>query len=372
MDQVRLGVIGCSGMAQNHMRRYYSELPRFRFAAASDLAPQNLAAVVGTYGVEGFDNAEAMLDSGLIDAVFIATPHYVHPTYAIAAMERGLHVLTEKPVAVTARAADEVNNVHRRHPELVYAVMFQLRAAPKWRKLHELIQNGELGEIQRMQWTATGWFRSQNYYDSGSWRATWAGEGGGVLMNQCPHNLDMLCHLFGVPRRVTAHVGLARYHDIEVEDEVTAVLEFENGSTGVFITSTGEAPGTDRLEIIGDRGRLTTSCDAAEPITFDQTAVSVREFNYSTDSRMGEPPVEHRLIELPEGVRHRAITENFIEAILDGVPLVSPGDEGLHSVELANAMLMSGLENKPIDIPMDRDAYERLLEELIRKAKAKV
>jgi predicted dehydrogenase len=372
MDKVRLGVIGCGGMGQNHMRRYYRELDRLHFAAASDVVADNLKVVVDEYGVEGFDDAEAMLDSGLIDAVFIATPHYFHPRYSIAAMQRGLHVLTEKPVAVTAKAAAEVNAVHAQNPQLIYAAMFQMRAMDKWQKVYDLIRDGELGEIKRMQWTATKWFRSQYYYDSGAWRATWAGEGGGVLMNQCPHNLDMLCRLFGVPTRVTARVGLGKYHDIEVEDDVTALLEFENGATGVFVTSSGEAPGIDRLEVIGDRGRLTVDGRGEQQILLDQTACSVSEYCRTTESRMSEPQMTRREIKVNDEPVHRNIAQNFLDAIIDGAPLLSLGDEGLHSVELANAMLMSGLEGKPIDIPMDRDRFEAMLEQLIESSKAQV
>lgn len=371
MEKVRLGVIGCGGMGQNHMRRYYRELDRLQFAAASDVVVENLKGVVDEYGVEGFDDAEAMLDSGLIDAVFIATPHYFHPRYSIAAMRRGLHVLTEKPVAVTAKAAAEVNAVHAQNPQLVYAAMFQMRAMDKWQKVYDLVHGGELGKLKRMQWTATKWFRSQHYYDLGAWRATWAGEGGGVLMNQCPHNLDMLCRLLGVPTRVTAQVELGKYHDIEVEDDVTAMLEFDNGATGVFVTSSGEAPGIDRLEIIGDRGRLLVDGGGGEPILFDQTAISVNEYCRTTENRMGEPQITQRKIEVVDEPVHKNIAENFLDAIIDGAPLLSSGDEGIHSVELANAMLMSGLKGKPIDIPMDRDGFEAMLEQLVESSKAR-
>ena len=371
MNEVRLGVIGCGGMARNHMR-LYPEVPRLRFAAASDIFAPNLQAVVNEYGVKGFDSAEAMMESGEIDAVFIATPHYFHPRFSIAAMRRNLHVLTEKPVAVTAKAAAEVNAVHQKHKHLVYGAMFQMRAMPRWQKVKELLTSGELGEIYRVHWTATKWFRSQTYYNSGSWRATWAGEGGGVLMNQCPHNLDMFVWLTGVPSRVTSLVRLGRYHEIEVEDEVTSLLEYPSGASGVFICSTGEAPGTDRLEILGDRGRLIVDVASPNTIEFYQTAQSVREYGRTTQSRMGEPESQRRLIESGQVHGHRAITENFVEAILDGTPLFANGEEGLDSVELANAMLMSGLLNRPIDIPTDREAFDRLLQELIEKSKVKV
>jgi len=211
----------------------------------------------------------------------------------------------------------------------------------------------------------TNWFRSQAYYNSGSWRATWAGEGGGVLLNQCPHNLDMLCWLTGMPSRVTAHLTLGKYHKIEVEDEVTAFLEYPNGATGVFITSTGEAPGTNYFEIIGDRGRLIIGDNFLE---FDQTEKSVREFSDTNPARMGGPKTTKTREELTGGGHYRDMMTSFVNAILDGTPPAAPGIEGIQSVELANAMIMSGIERRPIDLPMDREAYDRLMQKLIKQA----
>ena len=364
MEQVRLGLIGCGGMARHHMAQL-AEVPRLNFAAASDVSAKHLAAVVDEYGVPGFESAEAMLDAGEVDAVLIATPHFFHPQYSIAALQRGLHVLTEKPVAVSAKAAGEVNDVAAQRPDLVYAVMFQQRSHPRWKRIKQLIDDGQVGKIQRVQWTATNSFRTQAYYDSGSWRATWAGEGGGVLVNQCPHNLDMLCWIVGPPKRVHAHVSLGKYHDIEVEDEVVAYLEYPDTATGLYITSTGESPGTDRFDIIGDRGRLTLSSIAPTVIEFDQTEQSVSEFCRSSAELMTGPPIRRQLFWTPPALGTQIMLNNFAGAILDGEPLFAPASQGIHSVELANAMLMSGLKSQPVGIPTDREAFDRLLQELI-------
>lgn len=367
MNEVRLGVIGCGGMAQHHMR-YFHEVPRLKFAAASDTFADNLNKVTQQYGAKGFSDANAMIESGLIDAVLIATPHYFHPTYSIASLQRGLHVLTEKPVSVTAREAARVNEVAKHHPNLRYAAMFQMRTEPKWRKIKSIISTGQLGPIQRVQWTATNWMRTQAYYNSGSWRATWKGEGGGVLINQCPHNLDLLCWLTGTPSRVIADASLGKYHSIEVEDEVTALLRYPSGATGVFIASTGEAPGSDYLEIVGDRGRISVQSNqpSFEWIQFDG---SVNEFIRTTKNAWGSLNATRMVVETPGQGGHKLIVQNFVESILDGVPLIAPGEEGLWSIELANAMIMSGVTHHPVDIPTNRQAYEDLLKDLINKGK---
>jgi predicted dehydrogenase len=366
--EVRLGVVGCGAMAHYHMEQF-KDVSRLKFAAASDSSPESVKKTVDRYHVKGFADANAMMDSGLVDAILIATPHYFHPVYAKEAFKRNLHVLTEKPVTVTAKAAAEVNKIYSRKRGLIYGAMLQNRTMPKWRKAKELITAGELGALNRMHWIVTNWFRSEAYYKSGTWRATWAGEGGGVLLNQCPHNLDMLYWLVGQPRRVTAHVSLGKHHKIEVEDEVTAYMEFPNGATGVFITSTGEFPGTDHLEIAGDRGRLVIT--ETNTLEFIKTDVSVSEFSRTTDYKFGGPGKSRSLIEVGDANGHKLAQQNFVNAILDGEPLIAPGVEGLYSVELANAMIYSGLTGKPVDLPMNRDAYEKLLNKLAKASGAK-
>lgn len=372
METVRLGIIGCGVMGKEHMK-VIPDLPRVQLSAVSDLSKENLLAATDTYGVKGFADAEQMLDSGLIDAVLIATPHYFHPQFALAAFERDLHVLTEKPVAVTAAAAEKMNEAAKQRPHLKFAAMFQLRSAEKWRKIKELIDAGRLGELRRVAWIATNWFRTQTYYDSGSWRATWAGEGGGVLLNQCPHNLDLLCWLTGKPSSVVANVALGKHHDIEVEDEVTAMLEYPGGATGVFVASTGEAPGNDYLEITGDRGRIIVPAPGGGGTTlqFTELELSAGEFCRTSSTVSSHPPMEHETIECEDAGGHGETIANFADAVLDDKPLIAPAEQGLDSVELANAMVMSGLEGRKIDLPMDRQAYEALLQRLIEEAKAK-
>lgn len=366
MDQVRVGLIGLGGIAQLHLGTF-PKIKRLQFTAGADIDSSAVAKVVEKHDVKGFDDGIKLLDSGLVDAVIICTPHYQHPVFAMAAFERGIHVLTEKPVAVTAKAAAEVNQAHRKHPQIVYSAMFQQRTHPAWKKVRAMVAAGEIGEILRVNWIISNWFRTQSYYDSGGWRATWKGEGGGVLINQCPHNLDLFQWFVGMPEKVQAVVGLGKYHDIEVEDDVTAMMSFANGATGVFITSTGEAPGTNRLEICGDHGKLVVD---EMKITFDKNEVPCREFCGTSKERFASPPRSRYMIEparSDEG--HHVITQNFINAILDGEPLIAPGEDGIHGLELGNAMLMSGITGQPVSVPTDRDAFDQLIQKLAAESK---
>ena len=364
MKPVRLGVIGCGGMARAHMK-YFGEIPGLHFAAAADPFAENIRLVKESHpDVKPFDDGKKLIASGEADAIMICTPHYFHPELSIAGFKAGLHVLTEKPVAVTAKEAQEVNEEHAKHKGLVYAAMFQMRDAPLWKRIKHIITSGQLGEVRRLIWIVTNWFRTQAYYDQGSWRATWKGEGGGVLLNQCPHNLDLICWLLGAPNRVQAHAHLGKHHHIEVEDDVTAYMEWKNGATGVFVTTTGESPGTDRLEITGDRGKLIVE---GKKITFVHTYESVAEYNKTTDEAFGQPLADTITIDVKgDDPGHMAVTSNFIKAIqTPGTPLICPGEEGIHELELGNAMLMSGLKKTPIDIPMDRTGYDQMLKDLI-------
>jgi predicted dehydrogenase len=229
-------------------------------------------------------------------------------------------------------------------------------------KIKRLIQSGELGSLVRVSWIMTDWYRTEAYFASGGWRATWKGEGGGVLLNQCPHNLDILQWLCGMPQSVRGFCQLGRYHAIEVEDNVTAYWEWEGGATGVFVTSTGEAPGTNRLEICGTRGRLVLENNRMH---FTRNEADMVEFSRSAKTGFARPEVWN--VEIPfdnAPAQHATLTQNFIDAILDGTPLVAPGEEGLRSVELANAMLYSSLQGQTIALPLDGVAYERKLREL--------
>jgi predicted dehydrogenase len=245
--------------------------------------------------------------------------------------------------------------------------MFQMRTEARYAKIKKLIADGELGQIVRFSWIITEWFRTEAYYASGGWRATWKGEGGGVLINQCLHQLDMLQWLLGMPARVRSFVQLGRFHHIEVEDNVTAYMEFADGATGVFISTTGEAPGTNRLEIVGEMGKLTLENDK---LIFVRNEISMLQQSKTSKLGFQKPAIWN--VEIPfasEPAQHATLTQNFVDAILDGAPLTAPGEEGIHSIELANVMLYSGLMNQTIELPLDSAAYEKKLNELIADSK---
>jgi predicted dehydrogenase len=309
-----------------------------------------------------------LIKSGLVDAILIATPHYDHPPIAKAAFARGIHVLSEKPVGVTVGEARKLNDAYQAvSGKLKFGIMFNQRTDPKYKKMRELIAEGEIGEILRITWTATDWLRTWTYYASGGWRATWAGEGGGVLLNQCPHNLDLLQWISGLmPNRVTAVATIAKRHPIEVEDDVSAILEYPNGAIGHFIANTGETPGTNRLEIAGDKGLIIAE---GPKLVFRRLRKSVREILEKSPDAFPSPeiwPIELPFGSQPFGSQHQTITQNFVRAILKDEPLISPGTEGVKGLEIGNAMLMAGLTRKPVELPMDADAYEAFLKNLIK------
>lgn len=365
LEQVRLGVIGCGSMGQGHMR-YFEEVDGLQFTAAADSSAANLEKTVKEYGVEGFEDGEQLLKSDLVDAVLIATPHFFHPPLAMQAFDAGIHVLVEKPVAVSAYDAEQVNQAYEKvKDKVLYAAMFNQRTMPSWRKVKELIDEGAIGEITRTNWIITTWFRTQAYYESGSWRATWAGEGGGVLLNQCPHNLDLFQWFCGMPSRVTATIGIGKYHDIEVEDDVTAVLEYPNGATGVFVTTTGESPGTNRLEIIGDKGAIIA--DASDKVVLKKNHHPTQTFCRESKDRFAKVECDlYEITTIGSKEQHKNITINFVNALREGESLIAPGTEGIHGLELGNAMLMSGMQNKPIDIPTPRKEFKDMLDKLAK------
>ena len=353
---VRLGVIGVGNMGSTHARNILSgELSRCALTAVCDHRAEHLTAFPQ---VPHFANGSELIRSGQVDAVLIVTPHYDHTVTGIEALQQGLHVLVEKPISVHKADCQRLIAAHT-NPRQVFAAMFNQRCFLSHLKVRELIRSGELGEIRRIHWTITNWFRTEAYYASGGWRATWAGEGGGVLLNQCPHNLDLLQWFFGLPARVRGFCRFGRYHDIEVEDDVTAYFEYPNGATGVFIASTGEAPGVNRLEIAAENGRLVLENDV---LAFTKNEIPMTEFSRASEQGFARPAThESQFTFAQHGGQHEVIVQNFVNAILDGVPLIAPAEEGIHSVELANAILLSSFQDRAIQLPLDAAEFENYL-----------
>ena len=311
---------------------------------------------------ESFVSIDDFLRLSETDAVLIAAPHFYHTTIGIQALATGKHVLIEKPISVHKADAERLIAAHRR-PNQVFAAMFNQRTDPFFQKLRQLVQSGELGQIRRVHWTITNWFRTEAYYQSSAWKATWAGEGGGVLLNQCPHNLDLYQWIFGMPSAVRAFCNFGRYHDIEVEDDVTAYLEHSDGMTAVISTSTGEAPGTNRLEVAAERGKVVIE---NEQFHFTQNQVPMSEFSRADPGHFSTPATcDVRIPMEGHGSQHNGILANFVDAILDGAPVIAPAGEGICSLELANSFLLSSLENRSVQLPIDASLFERLLDRLI-------
>lgn len=371
MKKVRIGIIGIGGMGSNHAQYLVKgSIPPAQLTAVCDINPARLQWAKETLGegVQRFDNADALIASGAVDGVLIAVPHYSHPGIAIQAFQAGLHVLVEKPAGVYTKQVREMNRVAAASGK-VFAIMFNQRTNPMYQKLRDLIQSGELGDLKRIIWIITNWYRSQSYYNSGGWRATWSGEGGGVLINQCPHQLDLWQWMCGMPERIRAFCRFGKYHDIEVEDDVTAYMEYANGATGVFITTTGEAPGTNRLEVSGDCGKVVIEDGN---MTFWRNRVSERQFNAEYTGGFGGP--EYWKCEIPyygTETGHSGITANWAEAILKGTSLLAPGEEGIHELTLSNAMHLSTWTDSWVTLPIDEDLYYEKLQEKIRTSRVK-
>jgi len=364
MKQVKLAVIGLGYIGQRHLEKI-ARLENIEIAAVCSRRKQHCQDVAAKYDCRAFSDYHELLDSKVSDAVLIATPHYQHTAMGIDALNAGYHVLVEKPISVHKADCQKLIAAHT-NPNQIFAAMFNQRTLGAYKKIKSMIDGGELGQLMRVNWIITDWFRTDAYYSSGSWRATWAGEGGGVLLNQCPHQLDLLQWLCGMPERVVGFCGLGKRHDIEVEDEVTAFMEFANGATGVFIASTGEAPGTNRLEICGEKGKIVFE---GENLRFTRNEVSCSEFQKTSKKPMAKPDVCEIDIaaEDPED-QHAEITKNFANAILKGEKLIAPAAEGINSVELANAILYSSLTEKPVRLPLDAQIYEAKLLELINNS----
>ncbi|MFI3326255.1 MAG: Gfo/Idh/MocA family oxidoreductase [Clostridia bacterium] len=371
MSKIKLGIIGMGGMGSGHTK-YILEgaSPEVEIVAVADRREvrREWCKTQFDSSVEIYTEGEDLINNAKVDAVIIAVPHYQHPVLAIKAMEKGLNVLCEKPAGVYTKAVVEMNEASTK-TDKTFAMMFNQRTNCLYRKMKEIVSSGEYGEIRRVNWIITDWFRTQIYYDSGAWRATWAGEGGGVLLNQCPHNLDLLQWICGMPSKVTAFLHEGKWHDIEVEDDATAYLEFPNGATGVFITTTGDAPGTNRFEITLDGAKLV--CENGK-LTLYKLETFTSEFIKQGTEGFKKPKMEVIEVET-DGLnpQHKGVLNAFAANILRGEPLVANGIEGINGLTLSNAMHLSSWTNSTVTIPFDEDKYLELLKEKIAGSKLK-
>ncbi len=369
VQPVRFGIIGVGNMGNSHITMHLKgEHKELRITAIADINAERLeAAAKKLSGVKAYNSAEELLDSGEVDAVIIATPHYDHSPIAQYAFSKGVHVLTEKPAGVYAKQVREMNEAAAK-TDLVFGIMYNQRTNCLYRKMREIIQSGELGEIKRTSWIITDWYRTQAYYNSGGWRATWAGEGGGVLLNQCPHNLDLWQWICGLPVKVQAFCHEGKWHDIEVEDDVTIYVEYENGATGTFITTTGDCPGTNRFEVTLDGGKLVCENNKLmlyklEGLTSEHCANATEGFGW-IEGEWTEVETDGR------NKQHSEVTNKFAAAILRGEPLVANGEEGIRGLSISNAAHLSSWLGRPVDLPVDEDVYFAELQKKIAAGKA--
>lgn len=357
MKKIRFAVVGTGNIGQQHINLLRSgEIEGAELAATLSRSGSDVDT-----GVPHFASLDALLDAECCDAVLIATPTMDHVSAAKSAARRGLHVLLEKPIAMSVGQSqaliDEI-------PESVqFAVMLNQRFHPAYAAIKQLLDEGRIGTIKRYTWTMTAWYRPDVYYKVSRWRGTWPGEGGGLLINQCIHNLDIIQWLFGLPEKISAKVAFGRYHDIDVEDEVTAMLDYESGSVGLLQASSGEAPGINRLEIIGDTGVI--SWNDSE-LTLQEADQSVSEHCATTREMFGMPSFTSQTVDLAVGVnQHAQVIQNFVDSLIKGSSLLTPAREGLGSLQLANGMLLSQWDDKAVALPIDSQRYEQLLSERI-------
>lgn len=363
MEKVKIGIIGIGNMGTSHAKTITEgKVSELELVAVADRqegrrqwCKEHLPETI-----QIFEEGSDLIASGLCDAVLVAVPHYQHPELSIEALQHNLHVLCEKPAGVYTKQVREMNEAAAKS-DRVFAMMFNQRTNCVYRKMHEMVANRELGEIRRVNWIITDWYRTQSYYDSGSWRATWDGEGGGVLLNQCPHNLDLIQWICGMPAKVQAFCHEGKWHDIEVEDDVTAYLEYPNGATGVFITTTGDAPGTNRFEITGDLGKLVCENDK---LTFYKLKQGIKEHCATCKAGFDKPECETIEVETDgQNEQHAGVMKAFVGKILHGTPLVAGGEEGINGLMLSNAMHLSSWLGHAVTLPIDEDEFLRQLNE---------
>ena len=372
MDKIKLGIIGMGNMGRGHAKNLIEgKCPEIDWVAAADINPERIEAAKADRSdkVVYFDDAIKMLDSGLIDSCLICVPHYDHAKYAIECMKRSIHVMCEKPAGVYTLQVREMNKVADEHPEVSFGMMFNQRTNHVYRKVRELVQSGEYGQIRRVNWIITNWYRSQAYYDSGDWRATWSGEGGGVLLNQCPHQLDLWQWICGMPVKVLTKMHFGKWHDIEVEDDVSTYVEYANGATGVFITSTGEFPGTNRLEISGTLGKIVVENGV---LKWWKLPESERDICFNAKDLFPSIKCEYEeyVTQNSNVSAHKLIIQNYVNAILYDEELLSPGTDGIYELSLSNAAYLSSWKGgEAIKLPLKTEEFDKLLNEKIKNSK---
>ena len=372
MKHINVAVIGIGNMGFAHAACIAkNEIKGMSLTAVCDISEKKLAFFSEKYpNIKGYTSYEELFNDKICDSVIIAVPHPLHAEIAVKALEHGLNVMLEKPADISVSRVKKLNEAAEKSGK-VFSIMFNQRTNPLFAKAREIVKSGELGELKRTVWIITNWFRTQNYYDSGDWRATWSGEGGGVLLNQAPHNLDLWQWICGMPESVTAFCDIAKYHNIEVEDDATIFTRYKNGATGVFMTSTGEYPGTNRLEISGDLGKIVLENGVLKRYKLKEPISEV-----IANSKQGFAQIDYGYEEIkqerPE-TSHKGILQNFANAVLFGEELISPGIDGINELTLSNAAYLSEWKgNREITLPFDSKLFDNLLAEKAKQSKHRI
>lgn len=372
METLRLGIIGAGNMGYDHAKKVMDgAVKNLKLVAVCDIDEAKRKRLTDTFGdtIEIYDDYHKMLDAHIVDIILIAVPHYLHPVVAIEAFEKGYHVLTEKPAGVYTSAVRAMNEAAQKSGK-VFGIMFNQRTNPLYKKAHDIMQSGELGTPKRMIWVITNWFRTQSYYDSGAWRATWGGEGGGVLLNQSPHQLDLWQWIFGMPSKIRAFCNVAKYHNVEIEDEATIFAEYENGASATFITTTGEFPGSNRTEISATKGKMVIEGNMLKIWRLEREDCDVCK---NAEEGFAEIPYTYEEITSEnEGTAHMGVLQNFVDHILTGSEMLAPGIDGLNELTISNAAYLSSWTgNSLITLPLDEKLYESELKKRIEASDKK-
>lgn len=373
--KIRLGIIGLGaegGMYANFLQE--GRVENMEIGAICDILPEKKEKA-DEYGVPFYSDYKELITSGDVDAIVTTVPHYLHPEMGIFALENNIHALVEKPVGVYTKQANELIEFAKTKPELKFGVFFNQRTNQLYKDLKDIMDSGELGKLRHTSWIITTWWRPQGYYNQSDWRATWGGEGGGVLVNQAPHQLDLWQWICGTPEKVFARNAYGFRRDIAVEDEVHALVSFPDGASGAFITCTHDLIGTDRLEILCDKGKIVV--DDSNKVTISRLVENEEVLSKGMDMEDVKKlftgqldmdqyvSVETKEYESVWGEQHCDVMRNFAAAINGEEELLAPGSDGIYGVQLANGIHLSSWTGKEIDlVNFDEETY---LEELNKR-----
>lgn len=375
VEKIRLGVIGIGNQGSNYLKSVSEgKLPEIEIPCIADIDERKFERAKSFLpDVKCFSTAGELINSGMCDAVAVCTPHYFHPTYVIDALNAGLHVISEKPAGVYTKQVEEAIAVSKKSDK-TYAMMFNQRTNPIYIKLREIVKSGKYGELRRVIWINTDWYRTQAYYDSGSWRATWEGEGGGVMLNQCPHQLDLWQWICGMPCKIRSVCREGKWHDIEVEDDITIYAEYPNGASGIYIATTGDYPGTNRFEITLEKAKVICEYDAEAGqfvIKICELNVGMSEYIRTAEGGFAKPKMSWITVDPVEGSQynsHEIVLNAFAAHILRGEPLIAEGPEGINGLTISNAAFLSSWLDKEVTLPIDGDLFLEMLNEKIRNS----